>query len=457
MRLRSCAGRTREVGVLRLTTPAELHRTPRWWPTRFYYGWALVGALGITATLSYGVLSYAFAVFIDPMARELGWSKTEITGAFSLAALASGVAALPVGRWVDRHGARGIMTAGSVLATALLVWWSQVHSLLGYYMLWALLGLASSAVLYEPAFAVVATWFRSRRGSALTVLTFVGGFASVAFVPLASWLVATHGWRDALLWLAVMYAVITVPLHGIVLRRHPDDVGLEPDGRSPVAARRDLSRVAAPELEEHSVPAEAAIRGRDFRWLSAAFGLSALATTAVTVHLVPLLLERGFGLAFAGGAMGVLGLLALPGRLVFTPLGDYWPRHTVTASIFVLQATGCVALLVTERAVGVWAFVALFGVGFGAITPARAALVADLYGPTCYGRISGALALVLSVARAAAPVGASLVYAAGGPATGYDSAVLVLVVLCLASAVALMAVRSTTLASRRVPLIEPSV
>jgi MFS family permease len=138
--------------------------------------------------------------------------------------------------------------------------------------------------------------------------------------------------------------------------------------------------------------------------------------------------------------MGVLGLMALPGRLVFTPLGARWPRSAVTASIFVLQAVAVAALLAGRSSVAVWAFVVLFGAGFGAITPARASLVAETFGAAHYGRISGVLAFVVSLARAAAPVGASLLYAsAGGARHGYDAVLVALLVLCLASAAAVLA------------------
>ncbi|HUF35543.1 MAG TPA: MFS transporter [Gemmatimonadales bacterium] len=407
---------------------------PSWWPARFYYGWALVGALGLTATLSYGILSYAFGVFIAPMGRELGWSKAAVTGAFSLASVVAGVAAVPVGRWVDRHGPRGIMTAGAVLAALLLVWWSRVRSLPEWYVLWALMGLASAAVLYEPAFAVIAAWFQRRRGRALTALTFVGGFASVIFVPLATWLVAAAGWRAALLWLAALYAGLAIPVHGLVLRRHPRDLGLEPDG---LAGQAQAEGRPGAGRTEHSVAAGDAMRSPGFRWMVAAFALSSLATTAVTVHLVPLLLERGHGAAFAGVAMGTLGLMALPGRLVFTPLGDRWSRAGVTASIFALQAAGCLVLAASHRSEGVWAFVVLFGAGFGAITPARAALVAELYGSAHYGRIAGVVATAVALARAVAPIGASLLYSVGGGE--YDLVVAVLLALCLASAAAVLA------------------
>jgi MFS family permease len=389
-----------------------------------YYGWALVGTLGLTATVAYGVLSYAFAVFIDPMMRELGWSKATVTGAFSLASLIMGLAAIPVGRWVDRWGARGVMTAGSLLATLGLIAWSRVQSIAGFYAVWIVLGFAMAAVLYEPAFAVVATWFRAGRGRALTVLTFIGGFASVVFVPLATWLVLRHGWREALLWLAAIYALLTVLPHAVLLRRRPADLGLMPDSGP---------------IEPSILPGEA-LRGRDFRWLAVAFALSSITTTAVSVHLVPLLLERGYRPEFAGAAMGLLGLMALPGRLVFTPLGGLWARTAVTASIFALQALACLILLTTRGTAAVWLFVILFGAGFGAITPARAALVAERYGSAHYGKIAGVLALVVSFARAAAPVGASWLYTlGGGSAHGYEVVTGVLAILCLGASLLILA------------------
>lgn len=396
---------------------------------RWFYGWTLVLALGVTETVSYGILQYAFPVFIAPMGAELGWSMAAVTGAFSLATLVSAAAAVPAGRWVDRHGPRGLMTFGSVLAALLLLGWSRVRTIEGFYALSAGLGLAMAAVLYEPAFAVVASWFHRLRGRALTLLTFVAGFASVIFVPLATRLVEVHGWRDALIWLAAILAVTTIPPHALLLCRRPEDLGLHPDGAA--SSRSESIDDAA----EPAVSARAAVRSRSFAWLSAAFALSALTGTAVAVHLIPLLLERGHTPAFAGAALGMVGLMALPGRLVFTPLGSRWPRAAVTAAIFALQGIGIAALMLGGGTAGVWAFVVLFGAGFGAITPARAALVAELYGRASFGTVSGALALLLALARAAAPIGASLLYLAGG---GYPLVLAVLAALSFLAAAAVL-------------------
>jgi MFS family permease len=87
---------------------------------RLYYGWVVVGTLATTETISWGILYYAFAAFLVPMQRDLGWSTAALTGAYSLALLVSGLAAVPVGRWVDRHGPRLLMTLGSIGGAVLL-------------------------------------------------------------------------------------------------------------------------------------------------------------------------------------------------------------------------------------------------------------------------------------------------------------------------------------------------
>ncbi|MGH2503073.1 MAG: MFS transporter, partial [Ktedonobacterales bacterium] len=180
--------------------------------------WTLVVTLGLTETTSYGVLYYSFTVFLTPMQAELGWSRSALTGAFSLALLLSGVVGLLVGRWLDRHGPHGLMTIGSCVAVALVLAWSQARNLVVFYLIWAAMGVALAAVLYEPAFWVVARHFTRQRGRALTVLTFIAGFASVIFVPLAGALALAQGWRAALVTLAIILAVGTIPAHALVLR-----------------------------------------------------------------------------------------------------------------------------------------------------------------------------------------------------------------------------------------------
>lgn len=385
-------------------------------PPRLYYGWVMALALAVTTTISWGILYYAFSVFLVPMEAELG-ARAQLSGAFSLALLVSGIAAIPVGRWVDRHGARGLMTAGS-LAAAGLVWaWANARSLPALYLIFAGLGLAMAAVLYDPAFAVLAVWFQRRRRRAMTLLTLVAGLASTIFVPLSTWLLGQLGWRGALTALAGLLLVVTLPLHALVLRRRPHDLGLAPDG-DPLR----LGEAALPPRLEGHAP-NAVVRSWSFWLLTTAFMLNNGVFVAVGVHLIAYLVERGQPAAVAAGLAGLIGLMQLPGRLVFAPLGRWLPRRWLSAAVFGLQGAALLLLAGVPTGPGLVAFVVLYGLSNGMVTLARATTVAELYGAAHYGAISGVMSFWITLARAAGPTIVALLYTAAGR---YEPAWLVL-------------------------------
>ncbi len=377
-----------------------------------FRGWWIAGGLGVTVAVAYGVLSYAFPVFIDPMSAELGWSQATITGAFSLATLMAGLAAVPTGIAVDRIGPRAVMVSGTLMGTLALVLWSQTASVGGFYLAAGLMGLAMATTFYEPAFAVAARWFSRFRGRALTVLTVVGGLSSIIFVPLASLLVEVHGWRPTLLVLGGVLAGVTLPIHGLLTRNAPEEVGLGTDGDHLAPTLPSPSDAALPRDPPPTSP-PAASRG-SFAWLAASFGMSAAVSTAIAIHFIPLLLERGYSLPVAGTLMGVLGLMALPGRLLIAPRMDRRSAVGVSGGVLAMMGVGLLVLTALPNSVGIWSFIVLFGAGAGVLTPARGALIAELYGSASYGTLSGALALPVALSRAAAPVGGSLLYAASG-------------------------------------------
>lgn len=373
-----------------------------------YYGWPMLTAVSVAQVVSWGILYYAFSVFVAPMQTELGWSTVELTGAYSLALLCSGLAAVPVGRWLDRHGPRALMTVGSILATLLVVAWSQVTSLPAFYLIMAGIGFVSAAVLYDPAFVIVAVWFRRQRGRALTLLTFFGAFASFVFIPLSAWLTHLLGWRGALLALAGLLAVITVPIHALLVRRRPEDLGLLPDGAAASGGEATL-----PQRHERSITTSAALRELRFWLLTFAFAASTVAGVTLTVHIIPYLIALGHSAGFAATVAGLFGLMSLLGRMTLGPLAERVARRWITAGLIGMQLAG-LAVLVTAGRTGAGAllYVALFGAGSGTLTIMRAALLAEQYGPANYGTINGAQIGALTSARTVAPVGAGLLVVA---------------------------------------------
>src|SRR5260221_10732385 len=85
-----------------------------------YYGWYIAVTLAVTETISWGIIYHSFSVFLTPMQATLGWTRSELTGGFSLSLLVAGAMAFPVGAWIDKHGPRLLMTIGSIAASILV-------------------------------------------------------------------------------------------------------------------------------------------------------------------------------------------------------------------------------------------------------------------------------------------------------------------------------------------------
>lgn len=350
--------------------------------------WTRLVRLSAAQMVAWGVLYYTFAVVQVPMMRELGWSQTLLAGAFSLTLLTYALAGPVLGPWFDRRGPWGIMVAGAAVGAALMVGWAWVNEPLAYVVLMGALGLAMAACLYEPAFYLVASWFPSRRAKALTVLTLFGAMASPVFMPLTERLCLWFGWRNAVLILASSVAMIVVPLLLSLPRR--------------AAAPRTSSAV-------DSSTTRSIVRESRFWWLQVGFILVSLTTIAIPVHLVPYLVERGETLAFAAGCAGCIALVGIAGRLVFGMLGDGPWLITLTVTVFALMTVAVAVLLLVPGRIGAVSFVVLFGLGYGALWPTRAALVARAWSGPSLGAIAGLFAFGPNVAKAAAPLLAAVI------------------------------------------------
>ncbi|GAA2339508.1 MFS transporter [Dactylosporangium salmoneum] len=389
------------------------------------HGWRIVAAFAVTQTVGYGCLYYAFAVLLHPMAADLHTSPAAVTGALTTAILAWAAAAIPIGRWLDRHGGRGLMTTGSLAGALLLVAWSRIEAVWQLYAVFAALGVAMAMALYDAATAVIVSWFDTdRRPRAILAMIVVAGFASTIFMPLTGLLEHRYGWRTTLLGLAALYAVVAVPLHAIVVR-------------APATRHGGPPRTSA---AERAAAVRAAHRDGRFWCLAIAFVAHGAAMSVMTVHLVGFLISRGHPATFAATVAGLLGVLSVTGRLLLTSARRRWSLPTMVAAAFTTQAiaAGALPLLADSRA-GAVAGVVAFGVGFGVASLASPALLADRYGTAAYATIAGTLNTPVTLAKAAAPLaGAALT-----TVTGYAGTLSAVGVACALAAIGILA-RATT-------------
>lgn len=373
--------------------------------------------LGPTQLVTWGIVYYTFSVMLTPMRAEMGWSSAEVAGAFSLALLASGVAGVPLGRWLDARGPRGMMISGVILAALLVLVWSRVKTLPALYVVWLGLGALMPAILYNPALWLIARWFSRphvhSRARALTVLTVFGGLASAAFIPLSNALQQVIGWRDALAVLAIVLIVATLPVYLALLRAPPQST-------DSVASAHPIIKTDWRSL----------LRNPAFQIIALALALTGFAWSGMSVHLVSFGLARGQAPALIAAAAGAVGIMQVVGRLGITPLADRIAPQRIVAGLCLMQAGAVAALLLLPPVAGLVGYVILFGIGHGVMTPMRATLIADAFGTQTYGSVAGAVALLTTLASAVAPVAVGLALGARG------SYAPVLVVLMAASLLA---------------------
>lgn len=372
--------------------------------------WAVICVLGITQIIGYGSVFYSFSLLMEPLQLAIGASKSAAVGAFSFALVIAGLCATYVGSTIDRIGGRAVMTLGSVAAGVLLIALSHVNSLVGLYVVYALLGATMAAILYEPAFAVLTGIFGANARRAITGLTLFGGLSSTVFWPLTQFLMAHFGWRDSLLILGALNLLICAPLH---LRFLP--------GRDRTRKAVHADGVQA----TNSKSLREVLREPAFYFLGGAFVANGLIFSAMSVHMLAMMQSKGMTLAAAALLGALVGPMQVTGRILELTAGS---RFSIVHVGLLAMGLLPVALLVFAMAGmhpgPIVAFALLYGLSNGVVTIVRGAVPAQLFGREHYGAVAGALAAPQMFALASGPVLVSLIWRASGGS--YDRVLLVL-------------------------------
>ncbi|PWS35554.1 hypothetical protein DFH01_18325 [Falsiroseomonas bella] len=353
----------------------------------------LVLAVAIHQLISWGTLYSAFPAFIVPIEAELGWSRASIAGAFSTGLLASGIAAIPAGRWVDRHGSGGLLTVGAGLAALLLAAWSAVDSLVLFYALWIAIGITHAMCLTDPAYALVTANTRDPR-RAITQVSFITGFCNALFLPLGAVLVETIGWRPALLVFAALQLLPSV-VAAVALRGLRGSLAGSAEGRGLLRA---------------------ALRSRVFWALTVAACCQVFVNSGVMFHMLPFLDERGMALGAALAIIALHGPIQVASRVVLVALG---PRGMDSRRVglfgFVLLPPAMAMLAIAPPSFPMMVvFALLFGISGGLVNIVRATAIVDLLGRAGYGQISAAMSMAMVLPRVAAPLSLGLLWEFAG-------------------------------------------
>lgn len=388
--------------------------------------------LSLAQLITWGSVFYTFALLMEPIERELGLSRAQSSVAFSLALLAEGFCAYPVGRLIDRGHERLVLTAGSLLVGSCLVLHSFIDSRWQFYAVWAALGMGMAATLYSSVFAVVTRRFPDEFRRGIITMTFLGGLASTVFIPLTAWLISLYGWRHALWFLAALQFLVCAPLHVGLLHSAPTGrygAGTHPSGP----------------------PLRRILTGAPFLLVGSFMVLVMAVTAALPAHMVTLLRENGLRESLVIAVPASIGVLQVAGRALLYFFERHFDVHMANRLIPCLLPAGLAALILAPLAAAhsvalgallVLLFVMLYGVGNGMNTIVKGTAIAQYVNREQVASLNGALGVPMALARAAAPLVMGLLWS---QQAGYRYGLGLLLALSCVGVAALMLAQRITL------------
>ena len=405
----------------------------------FFYGWVIVAVAFVTMGVGVNART-AFSLLFPPILDEYGWERGVTAGAFSFGFLVAAVLSPSLGRLMDRRGPRvvmemgvGLMGAGLLLATLVREPW-HLYATLG-----VLVGGGSVCLAYTGHTLFLPNWFVRRRGFAMSVAFSGVGVGSIILLPWVQAIIARAGWRAACWTLGILVLVLLAPLN-LLLRRRPEDMGLQPDGD-----RSSGDTAGTPRVDNVVDRAWAAVdwtlgravRTHRFWWIALGYFCGLFAWYAVQVHQTKYLVEIGFSATDAAWALGFVSLMGIPGQIALGHLSDRIGREwvwTAGSAGFAL----CYAALLLLRHVPtpplLYFMVTAQGVlGYG-LTSVIGAIAMEIFQGRHYGAIMGTLMLAAVGGGAAGPWAAGALHDATG---SYDIAFCIAIGCSVLSAVAI--------------------
>lgn len=411
----------------------------------FFHGWLilLVAALGMFT--SGPGQTFGISVFVDPIIEDLGWSRTLVSGLYTVGSLTAATAMVLVGRLLDRHGARVMLFAVALLFGLAALGMGRIGTPVHLYLGFVALRMLGQGSLTLVPTTLVAIWFRRLRGRATALAALAMPVSQAAFPVLIFALVSSIGWRNAWTVLAfVIWGLLLLPTL-VLVRRSPESVGLSPDG-DPTPQTPEEAAAMLGLADEPDFTLGEALRTRSF-WLLLFAGSSfSLIGTALTFHHISLMTTKGIGAGLAATVLSVVAPAALVGTLVAGYLTDKVPNRY---PLVVSQGLLALAMVWTISIEAPWmalTYGVLLGFGQGLMMTTNTVIWPNYFGRSHLGAIRGAVTTAMVAFAALGPFPFGVMFDVAGSYTLAVLAFLVMPVACGAAAYLAIPPRKPSLA-----------
>ena len=374
---------------------------------RLYYGWIVLAALLIVATIFFGI-SLSFGVFFKSLEEAFGWTRTMTSGVFSVYMALYAMFAI-VGGWaLDRYGAKIVVTLMGLFTGLSLLLTSQVDRPWQLFITYSLLLSLGTGPAYTIITATASRWFARRRGLAVGIVTAGTSLGILVMTPISAYLISSYGWQTSYFALGLIAFFIIIPCAQL-LRKSPSEIA--------TLSRSDKLESTNPtSLEEptHNEPAGFPLlqiaKTRNFWLVYFIWLLFAFCLYTVTIHIVPHAIDLGINPIQAASILSFTGGIGILGKVVMGRVSDSIGRKKAAMICTLVTAGAMLWLTQSSELWMLYLFAVAFGFSYGGLGPPISALVSDTFGLRHIGLILGILEIGWGTGAAAGPALAGYIF-----------------------------------------------
>ena len=394
------------------------------WKRPIFYGWWLVVITLVLNACTGSPVFGGVGVWVDSLEMHFGWTRTELSWAFSLGQLEGSIIGPIVGVLVDRIGPRNVVMAGVAIIGIGFVLFSQTQSLPMFYLSYVVIMLGASGGGWLPMMTVINNWFDKKRTMAMGVGGLGFSMGSFLLVPLLAWAVKPEnvGWQDTSLTLGIIFILIAYPISRLV-RNSPEEYGEIPDGLNSKKNENAKTSQLVEKAADVAYSIKQILSMPVFWLISICHGLSTMLIGTMTVHLVLALKDQGIsvqtGAWIWGTTLGFSGIAQIIGGY----LGDRVRKNIALCVFGCLQALGVFLATFIDSLYLAPFFVIVYGLGFGARIPLGTAIRGEYFGRKSFGKVLGLSMAPMMLMMMAGPLFAGWMHDRIG---NYDSAFYIL-------------------------------
>jgi MFS family permease len=367
----------------------------------FFYGYIIVTIAFAIAAVVEGLL-FSFGIFFEPLLSEFGWTRATISGAVSLSTIIHVPVSIVAGKLADRFGSKQLLGACGLFLGLGYFLMSKTNALWHLYVFYGVIVAIGMGLYWIPVISLVPRWFVTRRALMMGIIASGIGVGQLIFPPVVNRLISAYGWRFSFVIVGIIgIGIITVSAQ--FLKRDPKQIGVLPYGEK-------VAKMEVVATEVNLCSLRDAIRTRPFWLLSVTYFSWLFCLSVVVVHGVIHAIGIGVSPASAANILAIIGLTGIMGRLAFGRLADVIGMKLVLVVSLVLMLVAFLWLTIARNTWMCYLFAAVFGSSYGTFEILQSPLVAELFGVSSLGIISGVVHNFASTAVMVGPVLAGYIY-----------------------------------------------